>query len=65
MPEKDETYVSGREGKQRDGEREKMFILDFNHRSPKSAFIPALMLSNMPWTQGLIGKMYNVIAGIQ
>lgn len=57
--------MSGREGKQRDGERGKMFILDFNHRSPKSAFIPALMLSNMPWTQGLIGKMYNVIAGIQ
>lgn len=24
----------------------------FNHRSPKSACIPALMLNNMPWTQG-------------
>lgn len=48
MSVKDQTYIEKREN----------LYLRFNHRSPKSACFPALMLSNMSLTQGLVLRVF-------
>lgn len=53
MSVQDETYIE----KRTEGKKENLY-LRFNHRSPKSACFPAIMLSNMSLTQGLMLRVF-------